>query len=556
MSAKQLVDLALEKFRKGDVFGSVRYVRDAIKQNRRAAIAYGVLACLYSDENELELANKAVFRGMHECRDYDSPQFNRQLALNFLQMNMPEVASYYAQDGEGDLLDSIDTILNEFENEHIPDLYLSYPPGDDYYEHMLQKAYELANDGDMDGAIGILDTIPEKYNDVAAKSKMVVYTMNNDVDSVIDFGERMIRDGRDNVAIRCALASAYLMKNRNKEAAEAVAPIFENQSNSLETMFMVLPIAVSLDMHGEVIKIISAVFERPGFRGSKRLMLWYSQALYNVGQTEAAKAIMSDLNVFYGEDAPAFYYLEKYAQKPEKVEYSLTLPQDGFLRNMNKLRDIMLMSDDEIAAYEKTHTAVGDNLEYYVQYALANGNKSVQNALISRLVFYRRSNEIFQNCLVSGDLPYAIMNAITDSFIMLNDGIHPVVFDIVAQDRFKHIEFMPPRAIRSMPSVLRSAVLLSIADIVFTDEDPNFYLKRLTSLINEIVDLNTDGKPVYSNKNRAKLSGARSEDTLLGVFLAKVYEEDETRDTVIERYKLNPKLYDKYYNIVFGEEND
>jgi len=103
---------------------------------------------------------------------------------------------------------------------------------------------------------------------------------------------------------------------------------------------------------------------------------------------------------------------------------------------------------------------------------------------------------------------------------------------------------------------MRTAVLLSIADIIFTDEDPNYFLKRLTSLINGIVDVTTEGKTVYSSKSREKLSLARSSGTLVGVFLSKVYEEDETRESVIERYKLNSKLYDKYYKIVFGEEDD
>ena len=71
-----------------------------------------------------------------------------------------------------------------------------------------------------------------------------------------------------------------------------------------------------------------------------------------------------------------------------------------------------------------------------------------------------------------------------------------------------------------------------------------------------MVDLGEGGKLVYSGRPREKLSSLRSADTLVGVFLSKVYEEDETRESVIERYKLNEKLYDKYYNIIFGENDD
>ncbi|MDE7372542.1 MAG: hypothetical protein K2N18_00605, partial [Clostridia bacterium] len=218
--------------------------------------------------------------------------------------------------------------------------------------------------------------------------------------------------------------------------------------------------------------------------------------------------------------------------------------------------EIMLMSDEELTKFDKTHQSVGDNLEYYAHWAFTSGNKSLQKALLSRLIVYKRVWEILGNCLVSGELSYGVMNAFIDAFTMMNDRIHPVEFDIVAQDRFKHIEFMMPRALQQMPTTLRAAVLLAVEDIIFTDEDPNYYLKRLVKLVNSIVDIGSEGKLVYSTKSREKLGMVRSDDTLAGVFLACGYEEDETRESIIERYHLSPKLYDKYFKIIFGEDDD
>ncbi len=555
LSAKQLVDFALDRYRKGDIFGSARYVRNALAQNKRSAIAYSVLGCLLSEGNELELANKALYKGLHQSRDYENLHLRRQLALNFLRLNQPEVAMYYTDDREVDIIDALDGMFG-FDGDGGPDLYLSYPPSEEYYERMLAKAYELASEGDVDAAMKIIDGIPDDYNELIAKSKLILFTINNDVDSVIEFGERMIKEGKDTSPVRCTLASAYMLKERSKEAYEIAKPLIENPDGELETLLMVLPVAVSLEMHGDIVRLIKLIYDHPRFHSSKRLMIWYSQALYNVGQREAARAVMSDMNALYGEEAPAYYYLKLYAGEPEKVEYNLMLPKDGCLENMSVLRDLMLMDDNELEKFDKTHNAVGDNLDYYVQWALEGNNKTLQNALISRLIYYKRADEVLQNSLVSGELEYGVMNAVIDAFSLLNDGLHPVEFDIVAQDRFKQIRFMPPRALQRMTSTMRTAVLLSIADIIFTDEDPNYFLKRLTSLINGIVDVTTEGKTVYSSKSREKLSLARSSDTLVGVFLSKVYEEDETRESVIERYKLNSKLYDKYYKIVFGEEDD
>ena len=552
LSAKQLVDFALEKFRKGDIFGSARYVRNALLINKRLSSAYGVLGCLFSDLNEFDIANKALFKGLHESRDYNSVILRRQLALNFLKMNQPEVAMFYTDEDDGEIGEMIDGVFDE--TEPVPELFRSYPPTEEYCAYLLTKAYELANDGDMDGAMKVVDSIPEQFDDMVVKSKLVMLTMNNDIDSVIEFAERMIKEGRDNVPVRCALASAYLLKNRDKEAREVAEPLFEQLGKDVEKMFMVLPVAVSLEMHAEIIKIIDTVYDRPNIKTSRRLLLWYSQALYNIGEHESAKAVMSDLNALYGEDSPAFYYLDLYSKAPEKVEYSLVLPKDGRDKNLSTVCSILMMSDGELEKFDKAHTAVGDNLDYYMHWALTNCN--MQDVLIPFILRCRRASEILQNSLISGELPYATMSAIIDAFVMLNDGIHPVAFDIVSQDRFKHIDFMRPRATYRLPSTLRSAVLLSIADIIFTDEDPNFYLGRFTKLINGMVDIGEGGKPVYLGKPREKLSSLRSADTLVGVFLSKVYEEDETRESVIERYKLNEKLFDKYYDIIFGENND
>lgn len=555
LSTKQLVDLAFEKMKKGDIIGSARYARNALKQNKRTAVAYGVLGCLFCDENEIELANKVLFRGLHESKDYENPHIRRQLALNFLHLDMPDVAMYYTDDREFDLIDTIDSIFDE-ELETIPDLYLSYPPSDEYYERLVSKAYELASDGDLASAMHIVDGIPKEYDDLTTKSKLVLYSMANDVDAIIAFAERMIAEKRDNLAVRCTLASAYLMKNREEEAREIAESILESAGDDLENLFLFLPVAVSLDMHGDIVKIIKSINDRPKFKSSRRLMIWYAQALYNVGQPDVAKAVMSELNEFYAEEAPAFYYLREFAKNPEKVDYSLTLPQSGCMHNIDVIRKIVLMNDEELARFDKAHQSVGDNLEYYVQWAFASGNKSWQKALLSRLIVYRRVWEILGNCLVSGELSYGVMNDLIDAFTIMNDGIHSVEFDIVAQDRFKHIEFMMPRALRRMPTTLRAAVLLAIEDIIFTDEDPNCYLKRLVKLVNGIVDIGSEGKPVYSTKSREKLSTVRSADTLAGVLLACVYEEDETRESIIERYHLSPKLYDKYFKIIFGEDDD
>ena len=54
-----------------------------------------------------------------------------------------------------------------------------------------------------------------------------------------------------------------------------------------------------------------------------------------------------------------------------------------------------------------------------------------------------------------------------------------------------------------------------------------------------------------------KIAKMRSVRTLIGVLLCKVYEcdADDMREQTIERYNLNEKTFDKYYKIIFGDED-
>lgn len=554
LSAKQYVDLALEKHRLGDSISSARYARKAIKTNKTYLPAYGVLSFLYADEHEFELANKTLFVGMNESHNWDDPNARRQLAHNYMQLDMLDVAMYYADNVDNDLYDALGHALDA-QDEKGADLYLSYPRGEEYYDRLIARAFESAGRGDMEKALKILEEVSCVDSEKANQATLMLFTMKNDADGIIEFGEKMIEKGDDNSAIRCTLASAYLLKGRENEARQAVEPLLEEEKPDIETAFMLLPVVVNLNMHSQVVRLIDYA-KKISSHNSMRLMLWFAQGLYNIGQPDEARKIMAGLRDFYGEDSPAEYYLNLFGQKPESVEYSLTLPMQGSTKNLEVVRDLLIMSEQDLEKFEKEHCSNCDNLEYYTHWAFAHGNKNMQNALIARFIFDSRLDRIVQSSLVSGELPYDVMSMLVYALAHLNGGVRPLEFNIVAQERFKHIRFFLPRAFNAMPHVLQSAVQLSFADIIFTDEDPNFYLEKLTALVNSIVDINIDGKLVYSSKQREKLGNIRSADTLVGVLLGKVYEDDEPREAVLARYGLNPRLYDKYYNIVFGDDND
>ncbi len=554
LSASQYLTLALDSYRKGDIISSARYARKAIKTDEKFLPAYGVLSYLYADEHEYELSNKIIFKAMHLTGNTDDEKLRRQLTQNFIAMDMPDVAMYYADSTDPDLYDALEMAMEEAPRLK-PDLYLSYPRGEEYYDRLISRAFEIAGAGDIETALNMLEEITDENCEQASQAQLILYTMKNDAQAVIEFGEKMIALNPDSTAVRCTLANAYVIKDRIKEARETIAPLLEQPEPSLETAFMILPVAVNLDMDGEVVRLIKRI-RQINLRNTMRIMQWFSQALYNIGERDEARKIMVAVREFYGEDSAAAYYLKLYAKGPDRVDYAIMLPKDGAEHNAETVAGLLAMSDDEIDQFEKEHNSECDNLDYYVHWAFVYGSKNMQNAILARFMFDMRSTRIIEDQLVSGELSYEMMTTLIYALAHLNEGARPIEFDIVAQDRFKHIRFNLPKTFGNLPSNFQSAVQLSIADIIFTDEEPNMFLAKLTDLIDDIVHYDEQGEIVFSSKQREKLKGIRSATTMVGVLLGKVYEADEPREAVIERYGLSEKLYDKYYNIVFGDDND
>lgn len=157
--------------------------------------------------------------------------------------------------------------------------------------------------------------------------------------------------------------------------------------------------------------------------------------------------------------------------------------------------------------------------------------------------------------LISTDLSFELMDKML--FCLVQDNMFRLTFDVVAQDRFKSIDMVLPSAFFKMNETLHRAVRCCVSDVVFTDEEPNIYLAKLTNIVNSIVTIDDSGKLKYAKPKLKRISTMRSVRTLIGVLLCKVYEDDadDMRNQTIERYGLDEGTFDKYYKIIFGDED-
>lgn len=560
LSKEDYFNLADDAFSKGDSEKSIVNLNKALNVDDRFFEASLALATVYSSLGVWDLSNATLYKTLSKHPDKDTrDRIFYQLAMNFMDVNQPEVAEYYLQD----IAEAYDIQMPEGDGNATNGIeggfHVVYPKGEDYYEMLIERAYELVRARKFDDAIALMDEVDahSKSKNAANHIVLVCLMMKNDIDSVIANAQKMLAENGDSLAVKCTLATAYLMEEKVQEAYEVLDEILQKDYKSMEDILMILPLLVNMDMHAEVVKYTRRVLENLDLQPNT--MIWLSQGLYNLGQRDEARKVMVKVRNIFGEYSPADYFLELYKTEPEKVAYSMNLPYIERVRRYKVLDTVIKLSPVDLATVLDINDDDAMQIKKLIEWAFRDDNENLKFLILDKLALVDCEwvDDFIREQLISVDLSFELMSRLL--FCLVNEKTNKFClnFDVVAQDRFKSIRYVLPGAYYKMPNVLRNAVSYCISDIVFTDEEPNIYLAKLTEIVNKIVRLE-DGKAKYTNPRYAKISTMKSMRTLVGVLLAKVYEEDDPlnmRLLTIERYSLNTATFDKYYKIVFGEED-
>ena len=560
LSKEDYFNLADDAFSKGDSEKSIVNLNKALNVDDRFFEASLALATVYSSLGVWDLSNATLYKTLSKHPDKDTrDRIFYQLAMNFMDVNQPEVAEYYLQD----IAEAYDIQMPEGDGNATNGIeggfHVVYPKGEDYYEMLIERAYELVRARKFDDAIALMDEVDarSKSKNAANHIVLVCLMMKNDIDSVIANAQKMLAENGDSLAVKCTLATAYLMEEKVQEAYEVLDEILQKDYKSMEDILMILPLLVNMDMHAEVVKYTRRVLESLDLQPNT--MIWLSQGLYNLGQRDEARKVMVKVRNIFGEYSPADYFLELYKTEPEKVAYSMNLPYVERVRRYKVLDTVIKLSPVDLATVLDINDDDAMQIKKLIEWAFRDDNENLKFLILDKLALVDCEwvDDFIREQLISVDLSFELMSRLLFCLVHEKTNKFCLNFDVVAQDRFKSIRYVLPGAYYKMPNVLRNAVSYCISDIVFTDEEPNVYLAKLTEIVNKIVRLE-DGKAKYTNPRYAKISTMKSMRTLVGVLLAKVYEEDDPlnmRLLTIERYSLNTAMFDKYYKIVFGEED-
>mgnify|MGYP002520597479 FL=1 len=559
LSKEDYLNLAETAFKNGETEKSITYLDKALAIDERFVEASLALAGVYASLGAWEISNATLYKALakHPCAD-DRDRIFYQLAMNFLDVNLPDVAEYYLRDiadaYDLQLPEDMGSMSGEPQDEGFR---VVYPKGEDYYEMLISKAYELVRERKLDKAIALMDEIDPRSKSKAAANHIVLVClmMKNDIDSVIANAQKMLAEDGDNLAVKCTLATAFLMENKMAEAYAVLDQILEKDYTNMEEILMILPILVNMEMHAQVVKYTRRVLEKLDLQPNT--MIWLSQALYNLDQKEEARKVMLKVRTIFGEYSPADYFLQLYKQNPDKVAYSMNLPYVEKIARYKDLDKFLKMSPFELQLVIFDHDEQSAHMKKLIEWAFTDDNENLKLLLVDKLALVNSQwvSDFLRRQLISTDLSFDLMSRLL--FCLVQENTVRFKFDVVAQDRFKSIDMVFPNAFHKLGGILHGAVAYCVSDIVFTDEEPNMYLATLTNIVNSIVTLDESGKLKYSKPAYKKIANMRSVRTLIGVLLCKVYEDDadDMREQTIERYNLNEKTFDKYYKMIFGEDD-
>ena len=561
LSKTEYLDIAEKASLAGDSEKCIVNVRKALELDERFVDAYILLAKEYATLGLQELSNRFSFKAL-SCRPDEDQTLDiyQMLASNLLEMNEKDSAEYHLQT-LAEFYD-VDFSFDDFVAQSIPEqkgFRIVYPKTDDYYENIIKKAYALMRERRFDDLILLLDEIDEdsKYRETADSIVFACLMMKQDIDGAIANANKVLERSPNSLLAKTTLVGAYLMEDKEKEAQTLLDEILQNDIQNIEDVFRILPLLVSLNRHVEVVRYTKRTLE--SVHAQLETMTWLSQGLYNIGSKEEAKKVMHKVWNIYGEFSAAKYYLDLYEQNPDSVEYSLGYPHEVKMARYKQLNEYMLLDPIALSLLLDTESDDDDPLKdkkeeckELFRWAFLEGNRMIQNAEIDVLdqAKTRWGVHFLRDMLISPDVSFEVLTHIMHTMFIKRKQ----KFFVVARHIFKEIEFELPEAFFALPKVWNWAVEQSAFDVIYNDVEPNVYLERLSKLVDSLVKLDKAGNAVFDNPKIAKL---KSEKTLVGVLLCKIYYDDEEdpRPDTIESYEIKQRTFNKYWELIFGEDN-
>ncbi len=534
LTSEDYMKIANEAISDGDAVKGIAYLNKLIKKDPKCMDAYIKLASLYRGYGATDIAISVLFKALDvNADDEDScAEAYHRLGIFMLEIGDYDAAEFY-------LYPYFDDFVEEFEESSDVGhgkFRVVYPKGEEYYEGLLERAYELMQNHRFDKALKLLELIDpdSKHIDAANHAKLVCMMLTKNPDAVIDSAKAILCKTPDNLAVRCTMITALAVEERLPEAYAELDALLEKDYDQLEQIILILPLLVQLNMHVYVVKYIHKL--PVNFRLQPNIMFWLSEALYNLGQREEARKIMLKADRLYGDYVPTDFYLKLYEIAPESVEYCISLPPAARMERLAKLAYFLSHAKDEDCS---------DNSEFsaLMRWAICDSGDNVCGWLLEKLVELdlRCSEKFVRDIMLTPDIDI-------DDIVLCVEYLikkHPdkIEFNAVLENKFKVLSADVPDILTKsyVPRIFVVALYycIAIAAQLSDGRDFDFYVHQLEETT-AAIDENTDFR---------KFKTCRSPLALAFVIMNNFYDTDDDFDEALKAAHISRRTYEKYNKI-------
>lgn len=551
ISIDDLIKLGNKAAECGDVEKAIINFKKALKMDTNCLEATLALSNVYTTIGEFDIANSVLYKFLtiKDLKKKDKIACYNQLAYNFIRIKNMRVAEYYAIncDGEFELPDGD----YDIEDEPTVEPYKLYDKDSiEENQKLLDQAYVALRDKELDKLILCCDKISDNSPLKNKADHLVLISMmvKEDFQGCIDNAIQIIEKRGESLSVLTSVATCYWLMGEKAKAYEMIDHILEKQYESEEDVFQLLPLLVNTEMHVNVLQYSKKALQMTPF--NKDVMLWCAQSLYNVGQIKESKKLFNKINVIF-DDRASKYYLNLIETKPEIVEYSTMVP---YKERTSKTKEIQDMIKNPKKDEEFDKDKVIDVIDWMIEENTLGFVRAME-PLIRRLSSDERDTLIKKHLI---DWDNGFNKTLTLLSFLIDEEKYEYEFDLVAEDRFKHIKMRLPNAYFAFSDIFKSAVLIAICEIIQADDEANVFVKKLVDELNDCF-IEKNGKWVPKNCSLLQFKHLKSIEVLVGIMIVHTYNIDKgnglyTNIDASITEKLNKEQFVKYYSLIYGEE--
>lgn len=550
LTEDECLDFAYDAASDNDLKKSLFYVHKALELNPDNIEANFYLASIYSDLSAFAFSNDVIFKTLPKIKDKSElDRFYILLGANFSTLGDFDLATHYATkiDFDSEFMAELGEAFDIEVVENKPRFYLAYPKGEEYYAERLERAKDLLNEKEVGQALEILEEFKDgtPYKDKADHLKLLCFMLRDDFDSIIYYGNEMLKTSKNKIPIKCMLITALMFESKTKEANEKLDELLGEENIGVDDLGVVLPLMVNMKRHDKVVEYCLKFNGKHQYHPST--LMWLSQGYYNLGQKEKALEVMKEVYEIYRDYLPARYYINYYKTGISEVEYSLGLPLMEYFNRQSQIKIFLLSKTEEAKKAYLYDKEIND----IIRWSFKEGNVTIVLALIIKLgEFYQKDmDELFYDIMHSDKIVFQEVVEIVRIYLLNKPEL---TFSLCVNGRLKEIYAAFPNEVKYLPSNVLSALANTIAEIIFEFDESNEMLEKLIKLLNVYLKFE-DSKTGIGLAGYDKLKKMKSLKTMVGVFLVALGED---KNEIFERLDLNKVSFSKYMKTIFGDKKN